>query len=386
MNKTLAILLIAISACIPAHGLYIEPEIKDIPLKRLITNIAERVKAEPANSEALHQLARTHAMAYAGNIGEFGLVKTWNVSGKNGPEEELWFGHEIPYVPYAKIAKAANEKRVETAKAHLATAIETYKKALAIKPDDNTIKLGLAWCQEQFREKATAIALYREVAAAAWKIEGKSQSGGLGDFLYVETAGYLIPLLDPTKDAAEIAVLRERKEKLQRLPHAISPIIIPLAEHTALAPLINRDARVRFDLDGTGRQLEWQWITPDAAWLVFDPQHTGKITSAIQMFGNRTFLLFCPDGYQALSLLDDNRDGTLTGHELDGLALWRDANANGISDPGEVRPVTSHGITALSTRSQQHETGIPFSPNGVTFQDGTTRPTYDIILQTRPPR
>ncbi len=385
MNKTLTILLIAISACIPAYGKYIIPELKDVPLERLIANIAERVKAEPANSEALHQLARTHAMAYAKNIADADSVKTWNGWDKKEPATP-YFRTDSPHVPYVSGAKAANEKRTDSAKAHLATAIETYKKALAIKPDDNTIKLGLAWCQEQAGEKAAAIALYREVATSAWTTESKSTSAGLGDFLYVETAGYLIPLLDPTKDAAEIAVLNERKEKLQRLMRDMTPIIIPLAEHTALAPLINRHARVRFDLDGTGRQLEWQWITPDAAWLVFDPQHTGKITSAIQMFGNRSFLLFCPDGYQALSLLDDNRDGTLTGHELDGLALWRDANANGISDPGEVRPVTSHGITALRIRSQQHETGIPFSPNGVTFQDGTTRPTYDIILQTRPPR
>ena len=385
MNKTLAILLIAISACIPAHSKFAYPELRDIPLERLIANIAERIKAEPANSETLHLLARVHAMTYAKNIADADSVKTWNGWDKKRADEP-WFGPMPLHVPHNTIAQDANEKKTETAKAHLATAIETYKKALAIKPDDNTIKLGLAWCQEQAGEKAGAITLYRDVATSAWITESKSTSAGLGHFLYVETAGYLIPLLDPTKGAAEIAVLRERTEKLQRLPRAKTPIIIPLAEHTALAPLINRDARVRFDLDGTGRQLEWQWITPDAAWLVFDPQHTGKITSAIQMFGNRSFLLFCPDGYQALSLLDDNRDGTLTGNELNSLALWRDANANGISEPGEVRPVTSHGITALSTHSQQHQTGIPFSPNGVTFQDGITRPTYDIILQTRPPQ
>ena len=383
MNKTLAILLIAISAYIPAHGEYITPELKDIPLDRLIANVAERVKAEPGNSEALHQFARVHAMAYARNIEDTDLVKTWKGWENNRPAEP-WFGHETPHVPFSRLVQGANEKKAETAKAHLTTAIETYKKTLVIKPGDEIIKLGLAWCQNQAGEKDAAIALYREVASTAWKYAGSNAE--LECSIYVETAGYLIRLLDPTNDAVEIAVLKQRSEKLHSLPSAISPIIIPLADHTALAPLINRDARVRFDLDGTGRQLEWQWITPDAAWLVFDPQHTGKITSAIQMFGNRTFLLFCPDGYQALSLLDDNRDGTLTGHELDGLALWRDANANGISEPGEVRPVTSHGITTLSTRSQQHETGIPFSQNGVTFQDGTTRPTYDIILQTRPPQ
>lgn len=378
MNKTLTILLIAISACIPVHGKPSILELKDIPLEQIIANITERVKAEPTNIVAIHQLARVHAMAYVRNIGDADLVKTI----KDHPDEP-YFGRNPPILHYNTIAQASNEKKSDSAKAHLATAIETYKKALTIVPKEKALILGLAWCQEQAGEKAGAITLYREVAATAWQVEEKHTFGG---GFYVETVGYLIPLLDPVKDAKEIALLKQRSKKLERLPREISPIIIPLAEHVTLAPLINRDARVRFDLDGTGRQLEWQWITPDAAWLVFDPQHTGKITSAIQMFGNRTFLLFCPDGYQALSLLDDNRDGTLTGNELNGLALWRDANANGISEPGEVRPVTSHGITTLSTRSQQHQTGIPFSPNGVTFQDGTTRPTYDIILETRPPQ
>ena len=146
---------------------------------------------------------------------------------------------------------------------------------------------------------------------------------------------------------------------------------------------MDHNARVRFDLDGTGRQLEWEWITSKAAWLVFDPKKSGKVSSAIQMFGSRSFLLFCQDGYQALSLLDDNHDGMITGSELEGLALWRDTNSDGICDPGEVHPVTDYGIQALSTRGQQHSSGIPFCPIGVTFKDGTTRATYDVILHSK---
>ena len=121
----------------------------------------------------------------------------------------------------------------------------------------------------------------------------------------------------------------------------------------------------------------------DAAWLVFDPKETGKITSSIQMFGSRSFLLFCSDGYEALSLLDDDRDGSIVGAELTGLALWNDRNSNGISDPGEVKPVADHGISALSARAQKHSSGMPYAPEGVTFKDGTTRPTYDLILTSK---
>ena len=75
-----------------------------------------------------------------------------------------------------------------------------------------------------------------------------------------------------------------------------------------------------------------------------------------------------------------NSDGVISGPELAALALWRDANADGISDPGEVRPVADYGITTLSTHGQPHDAGFPFCPKGVGFKDGTTRPTYDLIL------
>ena len=383
MNKALPLLILAILACLPAHGMYLQPELKDIPLQRLLTNLTERAKAEPANSEVLHQLARTHAMAYASKLGDADAVKTWS-GGNEKKSEQLWFGFEGPNVPYSRNVKVGDGKNTEIAKAHLAMAIATYRQALAAKPTDTTIKLGLAWCQDQAGEKPAAAILYREVAAAAWEIESK-RSGGMGNFVYVETADYLLPLLDPAKDADEIVVLKERKEKLLALPRAVTPLIIPVGERDDLPALVDRAASVRFDLDGSGRQLEWPWLTNAAAWLVFDPQNSGKITSAIQMFGSRSFLLFCADGYEALALLDDNRDGVISGPELTALALWRDENSNGISDPGEVRSVASYGITSLSIHGQPHETGVPYCPVGVTFKDGTTRPTYDLILQSRRP-
>jgi tetratricopeptide (TPR) repeat protein len=378
MKKILSFIIISICACLPAGAMYMRPELQDLPLERLVANLEERAKAEPANADTLHQLARTHAMAYARKVGDADPVKAW--SGNRGKDPvKPWFGFEAPHVPYNNVTPAADAKKMEVAKAHLAKAIEVYRKTLATKPDDTTIKLGLAWCQDQAGEKDAAKTLYREVAASAWEKESKSR-GGLGKFLYVETVGYLIPLLDPAKDSAEIATMNERKEKLLSLPRAVTPLIVPLGDDDDIRSLVDRDARVRFDLDGTGRQLEWEWITNQAAWLVFDPKKSGKVSSAIQMFGSRSFLLFCQDGYQALSLLDDNRDGMITGRELEGLSLWRDTNSDGISDPGEVHPVTDYGIQALSTRGQQHGSGVPFCPIGVTFKDGTTRATYDVIL------
>lgn len=376
--------LLAVIACVPQHSsaMFMRTETKDVPLERLIANIAEKAKAEPTNPEALHLLARVHAIAYSQKLGDADKVTTaTDRQGKELPQP--WFGDLPPRVPFSKVTSTEDEAKLKAAKAHLSIAIENYKKALAAKPGDNTIQLGLAWCQDQAGEKDAAIAGYRKVATEAWAVESKS-GGGFGNFLYVETVGYLKPLLDATKDAAEIAEIEKKSQTLLALPRAITPIAVPLSG-SASGPddLINRDARVRFDLDGTGRQLEWQWITRDAAWLVFDPRQSGKITSAIQMFGNRSFLLFCNDGYEALALLDDDGNHSITGSELSGLSLWQDLNSDGISDPGEVRPVSEHGIKSLSTAYSLHSSGIPYSAAGASFEDGSIRPTFDLILKSR---
>jgi hypothetical protein len=195
-----------------------------------------------------------------------------------------------------------------------------------------------------------------------------------------------VPLLDPNKDANEIDDLKARVAILVKLPRPVTPIAIPLKDGLEARDLEDRSAAVRFDADGTGLDRQWTWINPNAAWLVHDPNHTGKITSGLQLFGNVSFWCFWDNGYEALSSLDDNGDGVLSGAELHGLALWHDANGNGVCDPGEVRPLSYYGITGLSCQWQtdaQHPDRIAFSPRGVTFQTGATRPTFDLILRQR---
>jgi hypothetical protein len=101
------------------------------------------------------------------------------------------------------------------------------------------------------------------------------------------------------------------------------------------------------------------------------------------MFGGVTFWMFWNNGYEALRSLDDNGDGVLTGVELKGLAIWRDVNGSGFSEEGEVRSLAYWGITEVSCRytsDWDSRNRIAWSERGVTFRDGSTRPTYDIVL------
>jgi hypothetical protein len=120
---------------------------------------------------------------------------------------------------------------------------------------------------------------------------------------------------------------------------------------------------------------------------VHDPAATGKVTSGLQLFGNVSFWLFWETGYDALAALDDDGDSKLGGSELRGLALWHDANRNGLSDAGEVKPLGDYGIVSLSCRYERdrtHPDGIAYSPRGAAFRDGRTRPTFDLVLHSRP--
>ncbi len=104
----------------------------------------------------------------------------------------------------------------------------------------------------------------------------------------------------------------------------------------------------------------WVWRASSAApLLVYDPGHTGRISSATQLFGHWTFggqrvaslvggaAQQWPHGYAALATLDSDGDREVSGEELRDLGLWFDANQNGISEEGEVKPLVSTGVTHL---------------------------------------
>ena len=354
-------------------------DLVDVPIARLITNLEAQIAKSPGDVRLRFHLARVHAMAYA--------QKTLTDKIARGREiEGAWFGYEPRHFPFTN-EKTDDVKKNKLAKEHLARAIELYREVVRRDPNDLTAALGLAWCIEQSGAKQEAIAAYRKVISAAWALEKDARQGRLGGrWITTEAAEYLIPLLDRKTDLNEIALLEERSSQLNRLPRPVTPVIVPLRDGVALERLEDRSAFVAFDADGSGLRRNWSWITPDAGWLVYDPRETGRITSALQFFGSVTFWAFWSDGYEALRALDDDGDGDLKGEELCGLSIWRDANSNGVSEAGEVRPLTWWNITSISCgamRDVRHPDRIMWVPEGVTFGDGSKRPTYDIVLHPR---
>jgi hypothetical protein len=362
-----------------ARAMFIRPDLEKIPVDRLVKNLEDLADKDTKNPQVRLNLARAHAMAYASKADE---VEVWKGKTDRGP----WFGFTPPHVPF-QVVRTTDEAKLRLAREHLEKAIADYRKTIELDPNNLTARLGLAWCIDQSGNKAEAIKAYRDVIDAGWKKEMNLKSGPLGGrFITSEAGGYLIPLLDPEKDKEEIQTLKDRTAQLAKLPRPVTPIAIPLRDGLTASDLENPSARVLFDADGTGLPQRWSWITPQAGWLVWDPKGTGQVTSGLQLFGNVTFWMFWDNGYDALRALDNDGDGLLTGKELEGLAIWHDANGDGVCDPGEVKPLSYYGIVAISCRYERdpnHPERICWSPRGVVFKDGTTRPTFDLILKKR---
>lgn len=375
-RRVIAMALAGLVLAASVEAMYMRPDIEEVPIERLIANLGEKVKAKPDDAALLFNLARTHAMAYASKAQ---TAQVWRGKAERGP----WFGYEPRHVPY-QVADAPNDAAREAAKKHLATAIQLHQKVLKLKPDHLAAQLGCGWLLEQAGKTDEAVAQYRKTIEKAWETESKLRGGRLGGrYVTAEAAGYLIPLLDAEKDKAEIATLGERSDRLNRLPRPITPIAVPLRDGLAARDLVDPNAAVAFDADGTGLRRRWTWLTPQAAWLVLDRRGSGQVASALQLLGSASFNLFWDSGYDALAALDDDGDGRLAGGELRGLALWHDADGDGVSGPDEVRSLAHWGIVALSCRHQTGQDGVIVSPRGVTFRNGTTRPTYDVILHPR---
>lgn len=359
---------------------FVRPQLEEVPIDRLTENLAQQVKAQPKDLGLRLNLARTHAMAYALKVD---TAEVWVGKESQG----AWFGYTPAHVPFKAVPTDDPEKLV-AARAHLRTAIQIYKEILQLDPKHLTARLGYAWCLDQAGQRMNALDEYRKTIELGWEKEKELTRAGVGWHSVVqEAAGYLIPLLDKQSDREEIARLEERIKVLSKIRRPITPIAIPLRDGLTIDDVQDRAARVSFDADGSGYAKSWSWISRDAAWLVYDHRSTGRINSALQMFGNVTFWLFWEHGYQALASLDNNRDGQLSGSELHGLAIWHDANGNGVSESGEVRSLRTAGITGLSCRCIYKTNGsdqFAYSPEGATLADGSKRPTYDVVLHPRP--
>jgi len=412
-----------------------------VPVERLLENATTYVREHPEDASGYYTLARIHYLAFVNKaflVGVFGdytpphpipywwwqdylghfrreearrraLAERGYESTKDIPTEELgayqWRVQAIEKELEAEgwhPEQPGEEQLVE----HAGAAQWNFYKAIALDPNNALYYLGQASLGEQYFEflqerslalvpaaiRTIVLSGVRDTYLLAYELaidtdlqRTRLPIEGLRGIVGYEAGKAYVRLWE-----AEEQIGPEVQEKLGGIKAnlatlealtigAITPIVFTLGKTPALADLLAPEQVVRFDLDGDGFAEQRPWIKPTTGLLVWDADGGGKILSGRQLFGSVTWWLFFSNGYRALDILDDNRDGFLTGAELKGISAWFDRNSDGRSDSGEVVSLESLGVTALGTTPSGYEGECPMHRSGIRFKDGRTLPSYDWI-------
>lgn len=434
----LVILLLWVSVS-PADAEFAQPTYA--PVNRLIVNTEAFLKENPSDHRGHYTLARIHYLALV-NKANLVAVTGQGTPPEVAPDwlrgnftyyvrrQHAW-SLELKERGYSSRSDVPREKRPALWKAvrakdkelhengwqperigneplleHASEAVSGFKRAIELSPKSGLYYLGLASLYRQYLQftqqegiqkhppelmgltlqkvreaylKAYELSIKEDLKLRHIPITGLSSLVGYeAGRAYVELARQAPRLSeDEVRRVAEIEEILDRFDKLSW--GAITPIVFSLQEQSSLSDLLDPDTHVSFDLDGDGAAEEWPWVKPSTGILVWDPNGTGRITSGRQLFGSATWWVLFPNGYSALNALDDNRDGWLTGPELDGIGAWFDGNSNGCSEPGEVLAVYDLGVLAINTSPSAEADGTLLSRHGMALSGGRTVATYDWI-------
>ncbi len=446
--KTLryALVVLVIGCCTGvAAGRWLQPEY--LPSDRLILNAEAYVAEEPNDPTGYYTLARIHYLAFANQaflVGAFNddvppsVIEYWwpedflnaarnaeatrtalaefeikSTSELTDANRQAFFDR-VAEIEGELLASGWKPKQPTTEEliAHAGAAQWNFYRAASLDPNNALYVLGQASLGEQYLDffdtasptplpptleaiarnavKQTYLLAYnlsidQDLELKALPIEG------LQGIISYEAGNAFVRLWQaeasiPPDVQQTIAAIQTNLAAFEALPvGAVTPIVFSLQQQGTLADLLAPTTTVSFDLDGDGRPEKRPWVRPTTGFLVWDAARTGRITSGRQMFGSATWWMFFKNGYRALDILDDTRDGWLAAGELEGLSVWFDRNADGVSDPGEVLPVAALGITAIATRPNGLDGKSPMCMQGLKLHDGRTLPTYDWIAPAQTP-
>ena len=281
-----ALALLITSAQLAA--IYMRIETRQVPIDRLVANLERELKADPTNVQTLINLARLHAMAFALKVDEFP-----GAPAKPDQPEAAFVSSRARARFRRPSAPPHSPEHAARAAQHLKEAIRHYEAALALAPDNLTARLGHGWILATGGRQARQPSRNTVWSSSRpGRANRRSRRLMPSQRLFTqEAAGYLIPLLDKERDAAEIADLRAKQARHRRdVPRAITPIAIPLTDNCRRARTSSIRWRASASTPMAPSPREWTWITPEAGWLVYDADGRGTITSALQLVRQRDVL------------------------------------------------------------------------------------------------
>jgi hypothetical protein len=114
---------------------------------------------------------------------------------------------------------------------------------------------------------------------------------------------------------------------------------------------------VQFDIDGDGRLDQTGWVGSGEGLLVRDLDGDGVVDSGAELFGSATTLADgskADNGFDALAALDSNSDGRIDAQDkaFAELKVWVDADADGVTDAGELKTLAQAGVVSIGLNAQ----------------------------------
>lgn len=372
-----------------------------IPLNRLITNAETRLSKDKTNPELNYLLGRLYSYAFA-----YGMEKSFPVELERGANGFMY------YLTIQPVKEAERTPVTDEELEYLEKSLQYYRKSLNRFNTPDKAYLGYAYIVEQaagyaqrigavpgVTEKALspkewrlkAVALYRTIIKDYLKNDLKNTSRGMevqDQFVSEEAAKSLIRLIKSGIGEFKVGEQKEllsALEKFNTMQRWITPLVIPVQPISTWDHRISQPgSATQFDLAGNGSGFTWPWIRPNYAFLVWDPEGSGQITSGRQLFGSGTFWMMFDNGFDALASLDDNLDGWVMGRELLGISVWHDRNGNAASDLGEVLPMQNYSITGLRCSFDYRSKEGLIANRGVLYSRGTSSDLIDWLPKSIP--
>lgn len=141
------------------------------------------------------------------------------------------------------------------------------------------------------------------------------------------------------------------------------PLVLDLDGDGIETLAANKWAGAMFDHNGDGFRAAGGWVKGDDGLLVLDRNGNGSIDDGSELFGDNTQLSNgskAAHGFAALAELDGNGDGVINQQDtrFAELKVWRDLDADGVSDNGELFTLQEVGVASLNTTFTNTNTAL----------------------------
>ena len=136
----------------------------------------------------------------------------------------------------------------------------------------------------------------------------------------------------------------------------LSPLVLDLdgdgVELNSLAK-----SKAYFDLDGNFFAQRTGWVTGGDGLLAIDANENGQIDDINELFGApEPYGKATTNGFDALAALDSNSDDKIDSSDtkFGDLKVWIDADADGITDSGELKTLSEVGVASISLTATEN--------------------------------